>query len=672
MADLFFPVQLTGPTTEVVYSSGPVPNVAGVEVSIVRADGILTPPALRVVATGRGRLNIIWSNYTNGASLGVEVGITLNAAPVEGSVSVSAVETQRFMGTVQFDNSPRFDELAVTDAQGTARKLRPYIAILDYAPAIGGSMAVSQETWNTAVAAAIADGCRRVHWHDTPTGYSFDMSSITSADSNDRLLDVPSDFIVTSDHATVRITGLDGDAGGDVGRNLFGHAAASHNSKISGFKFVGENGVGSVGFVYVDNNQSSAINYYQDNQSGGFTVENCEFHNLFGFPVHAGGFLEFATLHNLQAYYCANGINVNGQGIAHSDIFIFKTEGFETVGPDCTFDHCTIIEGFNCGFALGNPALNADEFYHGCSITNCTVSGMTDPDGGQAPAVVIGSNTRNCRVSDLYARACTGAGLTALGEGTEVLGCTFINNSNDTSTAYQVGLSANGCRAIGNKVKKTTVQAGGTRAYQSLSYWGFEYLNGAQLGAQVGIYVAAADCEVCDNDITAANYGIQVHQGATALLLGANRFDGCTTNIYWSAVPSTGQITAHQHNAPTTDVLKERGRVAAETFNRWGRYGDGTLRLGGGAADFDASIGRLSAGQWRMGGSLFTEAYGSSGTPSTKACVQSDSTTQGWLPPRMTTTDRDNITSPPAGLLIFNTTATKLQCWDGALWRDCW
>lgn len=47
------------------------------------------------------------------------------------------------------------------------------------------------------------------------------------------------------------------------------------------------------------------------------------------------------------------------------------------------------------------------------------------------------------------------------------------------------------------------------------------------------------------------------------------------------------------------------------------------------------------------------------------------STTQGFLPPVMTSVQRDLIT-PTAGLLIFNTTTTKLECYDGTIWQAAW
>jgi len=59
------------------------------------------------------------------------------------------------------------------------------------------------------------------------------------------------------------------------------------------------------------------------------------------------------------------------------------------------------------------------------------------------------------------------------------------------------------------------------------------------------------------------------------------------------------------------------------------------------------------------------------GTPSinNSALLTITSTTQGFLPPRMTTVQRNAISSPAAGLLIFNTTTNKHEGYDGTTWN---
>jgi uncharacterized protein (TIGR02145 family) len=50
--------------------------------------------------------------------------------------------------------------------------------------------------------------------------------------------------------------------------------------------------------------------------------------------------------------------------------------------------------------------------------------------------------------------------------------------------------------------------------------------------------------------------------------------------------------------------------------------------------------------------------------------VEIASTTQGFLPPHMTTAQRDAIASSVTGLTIYNTTVNCLQSWNGTLWDD--
>lgn len=59
---------------------------------------------------------------------------------------------------------------------------------------------------------------------------------------------------------------------------------------------------------------------------------------------------------------------------------------------------------------------------------------------------------------------------------------------------------------------------------------------------------------------------------------------------------------------------------------------------------------------------------GAKASADSKAVLDLRSTTKGLLPPRMTTTQRDAITSPPTGLVIFNTTTTTLNQYTGVAW----
>jgi hypothetical protein len=51
------------------------------------------------------------------------------------------------------------------------------------------------------------------------------------------------------------------------------------------------------------------------------------------------------------------------------------------------------------------------------------------------------------------------------------------------------------------------------------------------------------------------------------------------------------------------------------------------------------------------------------------AKMQVDSTTNGFLPPRMTTTQKNNIASPAAGLIVYDTTLAKLCVRTTSAWE---
>lgn len=56
--------------------------------------------------------------------------------------------------------------------------------------------------------------------------------------------------------------------------------------------------------------------------------------------------------------------------------------------------------------------------------------------------------------------------------------------------------------------------------------------------------------------------------------------------------------------------------------------------------------------------------------PNAAALLDLTSTTRGLLPPRMTTAQRDAISTPPDGLIVYNSTTNKLQVRAASAWVD--
>jgi hypothetical protein len=91
-----------------------------------------------------------------------------------------------------------------------------------------------------------------------------------------------------------------------------------------------------------------------------------------------------------------------------------------------------------------------------------------------------------------------------------------------------------------------------------------------------------------------------------------------------------------------------------------GNVNSGVVQIGGG--------GTVSANAYF---NAISESFGFGvSSINASAKLQIDSTTKGFLPPRMTTTQKNAIASPAAGLVLYDSTTNKLQCYNGSTWND--
>jgi len=106
-----------------------------------------------------------------------------------------------------------------------------------------------------------------------------------------------------------------------------------------------------------------------------------------------------------------------------------------------------------------------------------------------------------------------------------------------------------------------------------------------------------------------------------------------------------------------------RWNSATSRFEGWDGTQWVTLGTGGGGADNDWDITGNDISNANSGGVAIGTA-----TPNANAILDVSSTSKGFLPPRMTTAQRDLISSPPVGLCIYNTDHTCLNYYKGAGW----
>ena len=104
------------------------------------------------------------------------------------------------------------------------------------------------------------------------------------------------------------------------------------------------------------------------------------------------------------------------------------------------------------------------------------------------------------------------------------------------------------------------------------------------------------------------------------------------------------------------------------TANSFWRYNDGTgdIEFGNVAAYGVQFFGNNTArakmwsnGQWTIG----------SGTAYTASALMAlEATDRGFLPPRMTTTQKNAIATPAAGLMVYDTTLNVITYYNGTSW----
>lgn len=180
--------------------------------------------------------------------------------------------------------------------------------------------------------------------------------------------------------------------------------------------------------------------------------------------------------------------------------------------------------------------------------------------------------------------------------------------------------------------------------------------------------------------ILTSNSAVTVPQGGTGLTtIAANRipyatatdtigsstaftFDGTTLNLGPNAVRLT-----------TAGVVDIAGGSSEYRIAAWPvmKYVSGFgFRFGGlpnGASQYTqveiyasgSEIARVTSGGMVVAGTSLNAA----------AVLQADSTTKGFLPPRMTTTQKNNISSPAEGLMVYDTTLHKLSVYTGSAWE---
>ena len=145
--------------------------------------------------------------------------------------------------------------------------------------------------------------------------------------------------------------------------------------------------------------------------------------------------------------------------------------------------------------------------------------------------------------------------------------------------------------------------------------------------------------------VTTTTQGIiNLNIGAGTPISGVFATISWGTSTYWIKITIGGTVISNGQLLSVPYALN----AGSATSSQWSNGSGGAIYYSGG----NVGIGTNTGGS----------------TPDNSAMLDVKSTSKGFLPPRMTTTQRDAIISPAAGLTIYNTTKLCNETYNGSSW----
>lgn len=252
--------------------------------------------------------------------------------------------------------------------------------------------------------------------------------------------------------------------------------------------------------------------------------------------------------------------------------------------------------------------------------------------------------------------------ITELAFGTS--GQVLTSNGASSAPTWQTPSSGSGTINSGTGFKIPFYDGTGTTLSQTS---GLYYTNGTTENFGIGASAPSSELEVLsgtaktgafsDNPAAAAfvspNYSL-TSGGATAHFV-SNSAMGADVG---GSITFGGDRTSSVNNSSTTFAIIKGAKESASSGNFNGYLAIGVQNHNGGTI--------IEALRINSSGSV---GIGTS-SPSASALLDVSSTTKGALMPRMTSTQRDAISSPATGLELFNTTTNTKQIYDGTRWVE--
>jgi len=222
-----------------------------------------------------------------------------------------------------------------------------------------------------------------------------------------------------------------------------------------------------------------------------------------------------------------------------------------------------------------------------------------------------------------------------------------------TNPTGRLGVAITGSRTLGTAWDASSVLIGSPGQFSGNLGFSFDTTNGGTIESTApGV----------------ASYPIRIASSITQFF---------TSNVERARIDASGNvgIGTSSPGSRLDVVAQDAIRITGfQPFQTWRDSSDSNkgfrIQTAGGNTLFsnDATGGGTYTERMRMDSSG-NVGIGTS-SPSAAARLDVSSTTSGFLPPRMTTAQRDAISSPPNGLMLYNTSTDKLQVRAAGAWVD--